>query len=520
MLVPQDIVVTLRFPVGRKFAIVTVQFLRGDDSDDVLRAFFVKEDVPVYLEASLLAAVHRLLQQDGLLGEACAVVTRPEAMRQHCRTLCERYSTTTAEWQRTDRQAQLLGSLAPTAALTVRERKQKAEFRTLFHKLCNSKVEVCERLIQAQQLQQHVMRKLVTLRQEELEDMHASQSEEMNKAMGSDQTNISSLVEKHVAELDELQAAYREKINGLKRQQVAKFREFVEQFANGVQDYAAFDPEDEQSKHDRKWARHWFKNRDEPEEQPETFDADGAEVEWQHASFTVSVGHYRPTLYSMELHAASAGALLRHKLRNRRALVTANCSLYGERLAALTVVTEPSAIHESASAAEVIEMAELSAEAHFEPMAEQLAAVQREATRPFVTGDYFITKHSNLGETQVVFHFVGADTKKSPLTEKSLYLAQDSPLLQGLRNVLEVCMQYDVSTLAIPLLLVDALPEHLHSHPACIARGLTVMHAIRSLLLGACDSTLKTVRLLLPPVSLEVFAKYQAALKNVFSVQL
>lgn len=72
MLVPQDLSVTLRFPVGRKFAIVTLQFLRGDDSDDVLRAFFVKEDIPVYLEASLLAAVHRLLQQDGLVGEATA----------------------------------------------------------------------------------------------------------------------------------------------------------------------------------------------------------------------------------------------------------------------------------------------------------------------------------------------------------------------------------------------------------------------------------------------------------------
>ena len=117
--------------------------------------------------------------------------------------------------------------------------------------------------------------------------------------------------------------------------------------------------------------------------------------------------------------------------------MTANCNLYGERLSALAVVTEPSAIHESASAAEVIELAELSTEGHFDSMPEQLAAVQREATRPFVTGDFFVTRHSNLGETQVVFHFVGADTKKSPLTEKSLYLGQDSPLLQGLRNIFE-----------------------------------------------------------------------------------
>lgn len=43
------------------------------------------------------------------------------------------------------------------------------------------------------------------------------------------------------------------------------------------------------------------------------------------------------------------------------------------------------------------------------------------------------------------------------------------------------------------------------------------MRALRSILLTSSDNTLKTVRLLLPSMSIEVFEKYKAALKNVFS---
>ena len=83
--------------------------------------------------------------------------------------------------------------------------------------------------------------------------------------------------------------------------------------------------------------------------------------------------------------------------------------------------------------------------------------------------------------------------------------------------MMEVVFKYDITSITLPLLLFDDIPEHLRSHPFCITRGFTVMRALRSLLLTSSDNTLKTVRLLLPPMSVEVFEKYKAALKNVFS---
>lgn len=82
---------------------------------------------------------------------------------------------------------------------------------------------------------------------------------------------------------------------------------------------------------------------------------------------------------------------------------------------------------------------------------------------------------------------------------------------------MEIVFKYDITTITIPLLLFEDLPDHLRSHPFCLTRGFAVMRALRSILLTTCDTTLKTVRLLLPPMSAEVFEKYKAAVKNVFS---
>lgn len=104
-------------------------------------------------------------------------------------------------------------------------------------------------------------------------------------------------------------------------------------------------------------------------------------------------------------------------------------------------------------------------------------------------------------------------------------------------------MQYDISSISLPLLLIDTLPEHLYNHPACLGRGITIMRAVkfaidyyyysqingltylqlinnRNLLLNSTDDTLKVVRFILPPVPLDVFEKYKFALKNIFTFQL
>lgn len=71
----------------------------------------------------------------------------------------------------------------------------------------------------------------------------------------------------------------------------------------------------------------------------------------------------------------------------------------------------------------------------------------------FVSGDYYITKHSNLAEVHVVFHLA---------TDESVRQANMSSrhqCLSGVRSVLHMASRYDIKNLTVPLLLVYEMSE-------------------------------------------------------------
>lgn len=61
---PADVECTLRFSIGLKFAIVTINFRKGEDCAESLRRFFIEEDIPPYLELPILNAVRNLLEEE------------------------------------------------------------------------------------------------------------------------------------------------------------------------------------------------------------------------------------------------------------------------------------------------------------------------------------------------------------------------------------------------------------------------------------------------------------------------
>ena len=63
------------------------------------------------------------------------------------------------------------------------------------------------------------------------------------------------------------------------------------------------------------------------------------------------------------------------------------------------------------------------------------------------TGDFYLTKHSNLCETHVVFHMVVDDTLDN------LNISSRHPVVIGLRSVLKTACLHDVTSLTVPLLL-------------------------------------------------------------------
>lgn len=70
------------------------------------------------------------------------------------------------------------------------------------------------------------------------------------------------------------------------------------------------------------------------------------------------------------------------------------------------------------------------------------------------TGDFFITRHSNLSQSHVIFHLI---------TDESFNISSEinsrHPVLMGLRNVLKTASQHDITSLTIPALLRHEMSE-------------------------------------------------------------
>lgn len=70
------------------------------------------------------------------------------------------------------------------------------------------------------------------------------------------------------------------------------------------------------------------------------------------------------------------------------------------------------------------------------------------------TGDFFITKHSNLSQSHVIFHLISDEPINAPSEINSRH-----PVILGLRNILKTASRHDVTTLTIPALLRHEMSE-------------------------------------------------------------
>lgn len=74
-------------------------------------------------------------------------------------------------------------------------------------------------------------------------------------------------------------------------------------------------------------------------------------------------------------------------------------------------------------------------------------------------GDFYVTKHSNLSQTHVVFHLAAFDKTNESNNMKQSDLSSRHPVILGLRNILKTCIQNNVQTITFPLLLTHQMTE-------------------------------------------------------------
>ncbi|KRY91995.1 Uncharacterized protein T4D_15834 [Trichinella pseudospiralis] len=92
-------------------------------------------------------------------------------------------------------------------------------------------------------------------------------------------------------------------------------------------------------------------------------------------------------------------------------------------------------------------------------------------------GDVYITRHSNLGAAQIIFHLV-SDESLSQMDLTSRHACMD-----GLRNIIRVCHEFGITTISVPLLLVTEISPELHNESWCLRRAEMVFKSVKGFMI-------------------------------------
>ncbi|XP_069619530.1 ferry endosomal RAB5 effector complex subunit 3 [Ranitomeya imitator] len=273
------------------------------------------------------------------------------------------------------------------------------------------------------------------------------------------------------------------------------------------------------------------------------------EREQMEESFTIHLGAQLKTMHNLRLLRADMLDFCRHK-RNHRSGVKLHrlqtaLSLYSGSLCGLVLLVDNRINSYSGVKRDFATVCQECTDFHFPQLEEQLDVVQQvvlyaraqrsqkakhqqEATngsdkvKPaernqcnLLPGEFYVTRHSNLSETHVVFHLCVDDNVRS-----GNITARD-PAIMGLRNILKVCCTHDVTTINIPLLLVHEMSEEM-TIPWCLKRAELVFKCVKGFMMEMVSwdgGVSRTVQFLVPQnISEEMFYQLSNMLPQIFRV--
>lgn len=199
--------------------------------------------------------------------------------------------------------------------------------------------------------------------------------------------------------------------------------------------------------------------------------------------------------------------------------------LYSSSLCGVVVLTQSGSPRADER---VMRNASMSTEFHFNQIEKQIAAIEKDlrelrarngqpGNAKLKDGDCFITTHSNLSQTHIIFHLISDEVDGNPAEINSRH-----PVIMGLRNILKVASRFDVSMLTVPALLRQAMSEEM-TVPWCVRRAELVFKCVKGFMIELASelkgAELSTIQLLLPnDISEELFHTLAGMLPHVFRV--
>lgn len=274
------------------------------------------------------------------------------------------------------------------------------------------------------------------------------------------------------------------------------------------------------------------------------------EVSALQESFTVTLGAQMKQMHNLRLVAANILDLCKYP-SGEEALpqrLQTSMSLYSNNLCGLVILSDSKTRTNSGITRELFDLCTRSTEFHFPDLGTQLDSLKgdvrsalawreeftqkraiieaRRAGEPIPenprkdfnkleSGDFYLTRHSNLCETHVVFHLVS----DQPLDNGNI--SSRHPVIIGLRNLLKTACLNDITTLTIPLLLSHKMTERM-TVAWCLKRAELMFKCIKGFMMemaGWGGTEIKTLQFLLPAdIHQDVFIKLTGLLSSIFRV--
>lgn len=182
-------------------------------------------------------------------------------------------------------------------------------------------------------------------------------------------------------------------------------------------------------------------------------------------SFTIHLGSQLKSQLNIRILSANITELC-SPLLNEENMGGLNIALgiYSSSLCGFVVLTPSSSGNVTANQ-DIVRNANLSTEFHFDQMDDQLERIQEYLNQlhsrdeakssKLKPGDVFITKHTNLAQSHIIFHLISDETFHS--TE----INSRHDVILGLRNILKVASRFDIQMLTLPAFLRHEMTEEM-----------------------------------------------------------
>lgn len=416
-------------------------------------------------------------------------------------------------------------------------------FSEVYHSLIHSPA--LDTLLNLEHTYALTIEDLIQQRDKDLEYLDDRQREEMEDAMknaGTKYTDaqVNQLAQRHIDNSQLISGKWSSELSNLRDTQKREFREWVLKVHEDTQS-----PSKSTSYLNR--VRALSSSLPEAEENER-----GPNTIRMEESFTIHLGAQMKTTHNLRLLCTDILDLCRHKTHTVGGMVIPQpqrlqtaMSLYSNDLCALIMMVDNRLNSYTGLKRDFSKVCEQSTDFHFPDLEQQFAIIEQELAlanehrqqhkhsedadkvslksssstsseeknKNLRSGDFYLTKHSNLSEVHVVFHLVADDSiKQSDISSRH-------PVILSIRNIIKLCFRYDINTITIPLLLFNEMTEEM-TIPWCQKRVELMLKCVKGFMMemaayGGYKS--RTIQFLVPPgISEDVFSGISSMLTNIF----